>query len=386
MSIRRILCALLAGLLFMPVTTCAAEPLEAAAPFALETPSYILVEAQTGTVIFEHNADQRRPVASVTKLMTILLTLEALNAGTVSPADMVTASKAAAGMGGSQALLDAGSAYKLDELLKATIIASANDAAVALAEHIAGTEQHFIDRMNARAAELGLTNTAYKNCTGLPAEGQYTSARDVAALSREVGRHPRFFQYSTIWMDTLTHPGGRTTDLTNTNRLVRFYTGCDGFKTGSTNEARYCISATAKQDGMRLIAVVLGTAASQTRFNEARKMLEYGFASYRLFPVVSEGDRLGLSVNVSRGGTDTVGAAAGGGFMLLIKKGEESTIRLEAALPERVQAPVKRGDAIGEIRVLKGDVKLATLPAVAEADVGLPGYLEALLRILNRWR
>ena len=154
-------------------------------------------------------------------------------------------------MDGSQALLDAGSTYKLEDLLRSTIIASANDSAVALAEHLAGTEQNFAERMNARAAELGMNDTVYKNCTGLPDSAQYTTARDVATLSREMAKHPDYFQYSTVWMDTLTHPGGRVTDLTNTNRLIRFYSGCDGFKTGSTNEARYCLSATAKQGDMR---------------------------------------------------------------------------------------------------------------------------------------
>lgn len=382
---KKCLALLLTAVLLLPTAVLAA-PLEETAPFSLETPSYLLMEASTGQVIFEHNADERRPVASVTKLMTILLVLEALDAGTVQLSDSVTVSQNAAGMGGSQALLDAGSAYKLEQLLKSTIVASANDSALALAEHIAGTEQNFVDRMNQRAGELGLVNTVYKNTTGLPADGQVTSARDVAALCREVGKHPRFFQYSTIWMDTIEHKGGRITDLTNTNRLIRFYEGCDGFKTGSTNEAKYCIAATAKKDGMRLIAVVLGTSASQTRFNEARQMLEYGFASYRLFTVCEEGDRLGMQVEVSRGGVDAVDATAGEGMTLLMKRGEENGVSLEIALPESVQAPIARGDVLGEVRVLKNGVRIATLPAVAGTDVGLPGYLEALLRILSSWR
>ncbi len=380
---KRLLSFLLA--LLLPAAAFA-SPLEAAAPFDLETPSYLLMEASTGQIVFEKNADERRPVASVIKLMTILLTLEALDAGSISLGDSVTVSRGAAGMGGSQALLDAGSEYKLEELLKSTIVASANDAAVALSEHIAGTEANFVDQMNARAAALGMSNTVYKNCTGLPADGQYTTARDVATVSRELGQHAQFFKYSTIWMDTLKHKGGRVTDLTNTNRLVRFYEGCDGFKTGSTNEARYCVSATAKKDGMRLIAVVLGTPASQTRFNEARKILEYGFSTYRLFPVFSEGDQLDMQVKVTRGGTDAVDAAVGSGMTLLMRRGTEAGLSLEVALPESVEAPVRRGDVLGEVRVLQNGRRIATLPAVADADVGLPGYLEALLRILSAWR
>lgn len=379
---------LLAPVLALCLAACPAlaAPLEPVSSFDLQTPSYLLMEASTGQVILEQNADETRPVASVTKLMTLLLVLEALDAGTVSLTDSIVCSSNAAGMGGSQALLDAGSAYPLEDLLKSTIVASANDSAVALAEHLAGTEANFVERMNRRAAELGLTQTVYQNCTGLPAEGQHTTARDVANLSRQLGRHPLYYQYSTLWMDTLEHPGGRTTDLVNTNRLVRFFEGCDGYKTGSTDEARYCISATAQKDGMRLIAVLLGTPASQTRFNEARKLLEYGFSTYRLLPVCQAGDALGEEVSVARGSADTVGAAAGAGMTLLIRRGEESSVSLQVALPEEVQAPVAKGDTLGELRVLKDGNLIATLPATASEDVGLPGYLEALLRILQAWR
>ena len=379
---------LLAPVLALCLAACPAlaAPLEPVSSFDLQTPSYLLMEASTGQVILEQNADETRPVASVTKLMTLLLVLEALDAGTVSLTDSIVCSSNAAGMGGSQALLDAGSAYPLEDLLKSTIVASATAESLALAEHLAGTEANFVERMNRRAAELGLTQTVYQNCTGLPAEGQHTTARDVANLSRQIGRHPLYYQYSTLWMDTLEHPGGRTTDLVNTNRLVRFFEGCDGYKTGSTDEARYCISATAQKDGMRLIAVLLGTPASQTRFNEARKLLEYGFSTYRLLPVCQAGDALGEEVSVARGSADTVGAAAGAGMTLLIRRGEESSVSLQVALPEEVQAPVAKGDTLGELRVLKDGNLIATLPATASEDVGLPGYLEALLRILQAWR
>jgi len=377
---------LLLILLLLCAPVALSAPIEEGAPFSMETPAYLLMEASTGQVIFERNADERRPVASITKMMTLLLLLEGLQEGTISLSDQVTISREAAGMGGSQALLDAGSQYRLEELLKSTIVSSANDASVALAEHTAGSEQNFVERMNKRAAELGLSNTAYQNCTGLPAAGQYTTARDVATLSREVAKHPRFFGYSRIWMDTIAHKGGRVTELTNTNRLVRFFDGCDGFKTGSTDEARYCISATAEKDGMRLIAIVLGTPASQTRFNEARKMLEHGFSTYRLFSVCAKGDLLGMQVGVTHGGVDTVDAAAGEGMVMLIRRGDEAGISLEVALPESIQAPVARGTAIGEVRVLQNGELVGTIPAVAGTDVGLPGYIEALLRILRGWK
>lgn len=363
----------------------APAPMEEGTPFELTSPSVILTEASTGRVIFEKNADERRPVASVTKVMTILLTLEAIDEGRVGLGDRVPVSARASGMGGSQVFLDANQSYKLSDLLKSVIVASANDAAVALAEYMDGAEEAFVRRMNARAAELGLEDTRYVNCTGLPAQGHYTTARDVAKLSAQLDRHPLYYEYSTIWMDELTHPGGRKTQLTNTNRLIRFYEGSDGYKTGSTNEARYCIAATAKKNGLRLIAVVLGANAGQTRFDEARSMLEYGFAGYQLFSPVREGDSLNMAVPVRLGGSDTVPAVSGGTSELLIKKGDQSAFSLEVALAESVTAPVRRGDMLGEIRVRQGETVVQTIPAVAGEMVELPGMVNALLRIRDRF-
>ena len=370
--------------------TCSAmaeaiSPMEAGVPISVTSPSVILTEASTGRVIFEKNADERRPVASVTKVMTILLTLEAIDEGMLGLDDPVTVSPRAQSMGGSQAYLDAGSRYKVGDLLKSVIIASANDSAVALAEHIAGAEEAFVRRMNERAQELGLTNTHFVNCTGLPAQGHYMSARDVARLSGEIDKHPLYYDYSTIWMDEIGHQGGRVTQLTNTNRLVRFYAGYDGYKTGSTNEARYCMSATAKKDGMRLIAVVLGANAGQTRFDEARAMLEYGFAGYTLFTPVSEGDALGMDVAVRLGARESVPAVSGGRVSLLLRKGEEKQVSLEAALAQSVGAPVRKGDLLGEIRVKRGGQTVAAVPAVAGETVELPGMVASLLRIRDRF-
>ena len=360
-------------------------PMEDSPPITLESPSCILTEAGTGRVIFEKNADERRPVASVTKIMTILLTLEAIDDGRVSENDSVLVSPRASGMGGSQVFLDANRSYKLSDLLKSVIVASANDAAVALAEHLCGAEEAFVRRMNERAAELGLTNTHYVNCTGLPAEGHYTTARDVARLSAQLDRHPLYYTFSTIWMDELRHSSGRITQLTNTNRLVRFYPGCDGYKTGSTNEARYCMSATAKKDGMRLIAVVLGAQAGQTRFDEARAMLEYGFSNYQIVTPVREGERLGMDVPVKLGAEDSVSAVSGGTCSLLVRRGDTADISLEVALVERVSAPVRLGNVLGEIRVKQGDAVVATIPALAGRTVELPGMIGSLLRIRDRF-
>ncbi len=363
-----------------------AAPLESGTPMELSAESAILLEAETGTVIFEKNADEKRPVASVTKLMTLLICLEELEAGRLTPEESVTVSQNAAGQIGSQALLDAGAAYPLKDLLRSTIIASANDAAVAIAEHIAGTEGDFALLMNQRAAELGMQDTCYVNATGLPVEGQYTTARDVAKLAVEVCRHPEYFNHSAVWMDTLTHPGGRTTDLTNTNRLVRFYEGCDGLKTGSADDSRYCLVASAQKGDMRLIAIVLGVPVSQTRFDEARAMLDYGFAGYKRITLLSKGDLLGQYVPVHLGMAQQVEAAVGSGVSMLLKAGQEKQLSLEVELPPQVEAPVEAGQTIGMVRVLLSGQVIAKVPAVAAQSVGMPGLLEGFLRIGRNWR
>lgn len=381
---KRWLCMLLA-LVWGTGWACAA-PLETEMPLELTSPSAMLVEAETGTVIFEKGADERRQVASVTKLMTLLICLEKLEAGEISLTDPVTISPEAAGQIGSQALLDAGAVYPLETLLHATIIASANDAACALAEHMAGTEAAFAELMNARAQDLGMNNTYYVNSTGLPDAAQYTTARDVAVLACEVCKHPLYFEHASVWMDTLKHPSGRTTDLTNTNRLVRFYNGCDGLKTGSADVSKYCLVSTAQKNGLRLIAIVLGTPVSQTRFDEARAMMDYGFASYRRVTLLQAGDRLGKFVHVKMGMQDELEAAAGSGVSMLIRPGQEKQLSMEVELPAEVSAPVQQGDTLGVVRVLLNGEIIAKLPAVAAEDVGMPGLLEGFVRLFANWR
>ena len=378
------LCMLLA--LMMGTGWAYAAPLEADVPLELTTPSAMLVEAETGTVLFEKGADERRQVASVTKLMTLLICLEKLEAGEISLNDQVTISPEAAGQIGSQALLDANAVYPLETLLHATIIASANDAACALAEHMAGTEAAFAEMMNARAQELGMANTFYTNSTGLPDNAQYTTARDVAMLACEMCRHPMYFEHASVWLDTLTHPSGRTTDLTNTNRLVRFYDGCDGLKTGSADVSKYCLVSTAQKNGLRLIAIVLGTPVSQTRFDEARAMMDYGFASYKRVTLLQTGDRLGKTVRAKLGMQEELEAAAGSGVSMLIRPGQEKQLSMEVELPEEVNAPIKQGDTLGVVRVLLNGEIIAKLPAVASEDVGMPGLLEGFVRLFANWR
>lgn len=381
----RIALSLMMAVLLIPLTGAAA-PLESSESVPVTAPSVILAETATGTVIFEKNADEKREAASITKLMTALLTLEALEEGRVALNDSVTVSPNAAAMKGSQALLDANAVYSLEDLLRTTIMASANDSAVALAEYLAGTEQAFVERMNARASEIGMADTLYVNCTGYPQSGQHTTARDVMRLCCEVARHPDYFRYASVWIDKLTHPGGRVTDLTNTNRLVRFYAGCDGFKTGSTDAAKYCVAATAEKNGMRLVAVVLGASNSQTRFNEARQMLEYGFAAYQRTTVARKGDLLGQSLSVRGGSSEEVPLMLGNGLSLLLKKGQETNLAIELCLPENVQAPVIQGDVLGTVNVLLDGMVIARLNCLAASDVPRPGFIEGFYRIVRAWR
>ena len=315
-------------------------PLEQTLPVRMNCASAMLVEQDSGQVIFEMNPDLERPVASVTKVMAILLTLEALDAGRLHLDDAVSISGTAAGMGGSQVLLDVGETQTVSTLLESMIVGSANDAAVALAEAMYGSEAACVDRMNARAAALGMANTRFVNCTGLPAEGQHTTARDVAVMSRQMFAHPAYFDFSDTWMDEIDHGGGRVTQLVNTNKLLRLYDGCDGGKTGSTKEAGYCVSATASRGGMRLIAVVLGAGSGAERFELAAKMLDHGFANYRRYPVAQAGTRVKGTLPVTGGTKDGAALKLGGDLTLLVSRGDEQRIQLTPNLPESVPAPV----------------------------------------------
>lgn len=388
MKLRKMLPAVLAGILFFNGMSLSAnaDPLETAPPFELTAPACQLIEANTGTVIFEKNADEQRQVASVTKLMTVLLLLERIDRGELALTDTVTVSKNAASTTGSTALLDAGSVYPVEDLLRATIVASGNDSAVALAEHVSGAEQSFVRLMNEKAASMGLTGTVYKNCTGLPDPEQHTTARDIGRIACEIAKHPLFFSFSSLWLSSIRHPSGRITDLTNTNRLVRFYTDCDGMKTGSTNEAKYCVAATAERNGMRLIAIALGAETSQKRFDAAKSMLDYGFSTYTRKQIIAAGDLTGYQLPVIRGARETVDIAVGKGLSMLLKAGQAEKMRVELVLPDSIQAPQSAGKEVGKARVLLEGTVVAELPAILAQEVRLPGFLEGFMRILEQWR
>lgn len=360
-------------------------PLEERAPVSLECKSALLMEASSGQIIFETNADEKRPVASVVKIMTILMCLEAVDSGRVSLDDRVTISRNASGMGGSQVLLDTGEVQTLDILLKSTVVGSANDAAVAIAEHLYGSQELFVKQMNARAQALGMKDTVFVNCTGLPAQGQHTTARDVARMAAALFGHELYYKYAGIWMDKVDHGDGRVTDLTNTNRLIRFYDGCDGGKTGSTNEAGYCIAATAKRGGMRLIAVVLGGSSGKKRFACAEKMFDHGFANYRLLTAAERGTRVRGEMPVTGGNLDSVPLALDGDLTLLMNKAEAAEIELKPNLPPSVAAPVAAGDEIGSVDILLNGRTIARIPVAAAGSVARQGFPDAWRRLWEGW-
>lgn len=354
-------------------------------PINLNCGAALLLEPQSGQIIFQMNADVPRPVASVTKVMTILLALEAIEQGRIEQEQRVVISESAAGMGGSQVLLDVGEEQTVDVLLKSTIVGSANDACVALAELMYGSEDLCVDRMNERAAELGMNDTHFVNCTGLPAEGAHTTAHDVAIMTMAMLAHELYFHYSTVWLDEVDHGDGRVTQLTNTNKLTRLYDGCDGGKTGSTNEAGYCVSATARRGDMRLIAVVLGAGSGAERFEIAGDMLDYGFANYRLYPVAARGTKVKGELPVEGGRPDGVRLMLDGELTLLMSKGQEQLVQLVPELPESVQAPVEIGQGIGYVRVEMNGRTLARLPVVAASASEAKGIGGSVRRLWHCW-
>ncbi len=316
-------------------------------PFDVNADSALLMDTATGTILYAKNADQALPPASVTKIMTLLLFMEEVDAGNISLDEEITVSEYAASMGGSQVYLEAGESMKAEDLLKSVIIASANDAAVTLAEKISGSEEAFISRMNERASELGMNNTHFENATGLDDDTtkHLTSAYDIALMSRELLKHPTITKYSTIWMDTIRDGAF---GLTNTNRLIRFYDGATGLKTGSTSRAGFCMSATAKRDNLHLIAVIMGSATRDTRNESAKQLLDYGFAKYSLYE--NPGGEAGTA-NVI-GGVKNTCICEYEPYSQLMAKGKNKTVQTEFLIDEKISAPIEKGDRVGMVRYL----------------------------------
>ena len=369
-----VICCLLLGSLPMGAAGAALE---------VGGKSAVLMDVETGTVLYEANSHEPLAPASVTKVMTMLLIMEAIDSGKIGWDDLVTASEAAAAKGGSQIYLKVGESMSVTDMVKSIAVSSANDCACAMAEHLAGSEAAFVEQMNARAKELGMNDTNFVNCTGLDdapeASNHKTSAYDIALMSRQLLKnHPDIKKFTTIWMDTVR---GGAFGLANTNKMVRFYSGCTGLKTGFTSGAGYCLSASAERDGMELVAVVMGCDTSQNRFAACKSMLDYGFANFVLYtPALQEG----ASVPVTLGKDSSISVIPADRTALLVEKGQLSSITADVVMEESVKAPVSKGQRLGMLTVKAGEQVISQVPLVAERGVERKGFWDIFVEIFRR--
>ena len=344
-----------------------------------------LVDSATGTEMYSSRSDDRLPIASMVKIMTTLLALESVDRGELSLDEMVPVSDVAASMGGSQVFLDSGKEYKAGELIKSIIVASANDSCVAMAERLSGSVEGFVKDMNERAKALGMNNTNFVNCTGLPAPESYSSAKDVSIMFRELIKHPKYFEYAGIWLEDFVHPDGRTTSMTNTNKLVRFYNGCDGGKTGFTSEAKFCLSATAERNGLRVVAVGIGADSSKERFASVSNLFGYAFSNYSAKVIQSKDDCIENSIRVLGGREKGISVAVKEDFKALVKKGDDGEYKVHFNLPATVKAPIVRGGEIGKAYLTRNGEVIGECPVVSVVDVEKARYSDTLKHICDEW-
>ena len=373
----------------------ATEPQQAVLPTSItggaigmtaDAKSAILIDAASGTVLFDQNPHDRLPPASVTKVMTMLLIMEAVDREQMSLEDKVTISEKAASMGGSQMYMEPGEQHALENLMLGIAVASANDACVAAAEYHSGTTDIFVENMNKRAAELGMTDTNFVNTNGLPVANHYSSAYDIALMSKELVKHKKIQDWFNVWMKNITVglPGKKQTELglTNTNRLIKTYPGANGIKTGFTQEAGYCLSASATKGDLTLIAVIMGSPTSKVRFAEASKLLDYGFANYDSVKLAEKGEPMGMVV-IEKGSPNLVEAVAPEQISVLVKKGEKDGIRGELIIEDTISAPIAKGDQIGELVIYKQDKEIDRRPLVAAEDVGKASLMQIYIRMIK---
>ena len=349
----------------MIIAGCGCIPTSALSEEEMSSPSGVLLEATTGKVLFEKNAHEQRACASITKVMTLLLVMEAIDEGKISYDDIVTTSEHAKSMGGSDIWLEVGEQMTVDEMVKATAVASANDAAVALAEHLCGTEDEFVKKMNERASELGMKNTVFKNCNGLDEEGHITTAYDVALMSIELMKHEKIFEYTTIWLDTLR---GGETQIVNTNKLLKSYDGITGLKTGTTGDAGSCISATATRNNMSLCAVVLGATTGTERFKDAATLLDYGFANYEIVSFDASDSKLN-EIIVKNGMQKTARLQCSGAKNMVVSKGSAENVEQTLSVEEFLEAPVKKGQKVGTLSFTLSGEEVASFDIVTTENV-----------------
>lgn len=348
--------------------------------------SAYMVDYGTGTVLYERDADKRLPIASMVKIMTLVITFDTIEAGGLSLDQKITVSENASGMGGSQMFLDSGIDYSVSDLIKGIVICSANDASVAIAETISGSVEEFVCLMNDRAKAMGMENTCFVNVTGLPEPGQYCTARDVTIMMRKLLEHKAYYKFSTIYMENYTHPDGRITELVNTNKLVRFYRGCDAGKTGFTNEAMFCLSASAFRNNTRVIVTVIGASDSKSRFAEVSSLFNYAFANYSQELIIKKDEPISNDIEVRKGKTHTITVAADKDIFILRKRGDNLKYVVGVELEETLCAPIAKGTIIGKITVTSSDGKtIGTSNIVALEDIEAAGFGDSLKKVLENW-
>ncbi|WP_239585931.1 D-alanyl-D-alanine carboxypeptidase family protein [Bacillus mesophilus] len=353
---------------------------ESQVELAEKAKSAILIERDTGTILYDKNSNEKLPPASMTKIMTMILIMEAIDSGSITLDEKIRTSEYAASMGGSQIFLEAGEEMTVEEMLKGIAIASGNDASVAMAERIAGSEEAFVKMMNDKVAELGLENTSFKNPTGLPAEGHYSTAHDMALMAKELLKYDLITKFTSLYEDYLREDTDKKFWLVNTNRLVKFYPGVDGLKTGYTSEAKYCLTATAKKDGMRVVAVVMGAPTPKDRNAQVTKMLDYAFSQYKTHPMLERSAVVGKT-KVSKGSSKYVDVVTSESISVLTKKGETiDDVTQEVVMKENVQAPVKKGDELGMLIIKRSDKSIVESPILAAEDVEMANWWQLFKR------
>ncbi|MBQ4270086.1 MAG: D-alanyl-D-alanine carboxypeptidase [Clostridia bacterium] len=354
-------------------------------PLPISAKSAYITDESGRVEVYAKDAERRLPIASMCKIMTLILTFEAIEEGKFSYDDLIPVSERAASMGGSQVFLEANAKYSASDLIKSIVVCSANDSCVALAEKISGSEETFTAEMNEKAKQLGANNTLFANCTGLPKEPQYSCAKDVAIMLKELVSHKKYFEYGNVWMDKFQHPEGRYTEISNTNKLIRYYDGCDGGKTGFTSQAGFCLAATACRDGMRVIAVVIGEENSKTRFADVRKMFDYTFANYTQTTVVDDVNPLEKPAYVNGGKQKTATLRAERCVKIFSRRNEMQNITTELNVNERIAAPLKKGAKVGEITVYKDGVMIDRVAILSNETVAKANLFDRFKDVSKNW-
>ncbi len=369
----------------LAVTAAIPSRIADAEEITAECKAAYLADADSGTVVYAKNERERLPIASMCKIMTLLLSFEAAESGAISYDEQITVSDNAAGMGGSQVFLQANLQYPAKQLMKSVAVCSANDSCVALAERISGSEAAFVDRMNERAKQLGAEDTLFANCTGLPQEPQYSCAKDVSLMLRELLGHRKYYEFSKVWLEDFSHPDGRTTTMTNTNKLIRFYDGCDGGKTGFTNQAGFCLAATAKRGETRLVSVVIGAESSEKRFEGVKNMLNFAFNTYESKKILEAGKPCEATIDVSGSKVKTIAICPETDLRIFVKKGSAGEAEIRYELPQSVKAPVGEGDCLGEAILYVNGVEAGRTALLAAESAERFSYGEAFLEgVRNR--